>query len=59
MAEWYGCKLWVGILFFILGIIFILKDYGVWQFKLQAWSAVLVILGLALLLCPKKRSMKK
>ena len=54
MWNWYGCKLWLGILFFVLGIIFILRDYGVWNFKLNPLTAILIVVGLAFLLCPKK-----
>ena len=53
--AWLGCKIWLGILFLVLGIIFIFRDYGFWNFKLEPLTAVMIVIGLAFLLCPKKR----
>ena len=54
MAGWLGCKIWIGILFLAFGILYILKDYGFINFKLNPLSAILIIIGLGLLVCPRK-----
>ena len=54
MAGWLGCKIWMAILFLAFGILYILKDYGFVEFKLNPLSAILIIIGLGLLLCPRK-----
>jgi uncharacterized membrane protein len=55
MSEWYGCKLWIGLLFLVMGVFFLLRDYGFLNFKLEPLTAVLVVVGVAFLFCPRKK----
>ncbi|QQG38993.1 MAG: hypothetical protein HYS32_00830 [Candidatus Woesearchaeota archaeon] len=52
-----------GFLFLALGILFLLVDFGVWNFwGIQWWSAIFVLMGIGALAqksCPDCMAMKK
>jgi hypothetical protein len=41
-----GCTPWVWIILLILGIVFLLKDYAVVEFKATGWAIVLIVAAL-------------
>lgn len=42
------CPTWFGVLVLVVGVLFLLRDFAVWNFwNIQAWTAVFVLLGLA------------
>ena len=47
------CKGMTGLVLLILGVIFLLKDYAVLDFKASAWAIVLIVIGLIHLACKK------
>ena len=58
------CKKVGGLLFLVLGVLFLLRDFNVWTFwNVQWWSALFLLMGvckLAICHCPDcQASMKK
>jgi len=42
------CKLLSGLLLLVLGVLFLLRDLGVWDFwNIQWWTALILLMGLA------------
>lgn len=58
MEDKYPYKLWLGILFVVFGIIFLLRDYGVFNFSLEHLPFLLVIVGVAFLIPGIKKAEK-
>lgn len=56
------CMLMCGLIFLVLGIIFLLVDFGVWSFwGIQWWSALFVIMGIGALAsagCPECQAVR-
>ena len=41
-----GCSHWIWVVLLILGIVFLLKDYAVVEFKATGWAIVLIVAAL-------------
>lgn len=41
------CKMWMGVVVFVVGIIFLLADLGVWKFwGINWWSVAFLLFGI-------------
>jgi hypothetical protein len=54
MAKAKGGSMWFGIVVLIVGILFLLVDFGVWNFLgITGWSAFFVLAGIMMLFTHK------
>ncbi|RMF55978.1 hypothetical protein D6745_00645 [Candidatus Woesearchaeota archaeon] len=57
------CTKTCGVVFLIVGILFLLKDFGIWDFwNINWWTAVFLILGLGAFCstgCPECKALHK
>ena len=56
MSGCKKCRMVTAVLFFVLGVLFLLRDFGVWDFwNIEWWTALFLLLGisgLAMNKCP-------
>ena len=45
----YAYKLYIGFLFVLFGVLFVLRDYGIISFRLDHFTFILIVVGIALL----------